>query len=110
MVTLTSATVVYLADKLEFKCGTNAGTNCCILDSQSKKIYNKIESKDTINTWLTDTTERIKCHLEIVDILPNVLLRLTGSVFSFELLLFISHPSVKKELQHVGGARTAFVL
>ena len=50
------------------------------------------------------------CHLEIVDILPNVLLRLTGRAFSFEPLPFISHPSVRRELQHVDGALTAFVL
>lgn len=109
IVRLTNVEVVHLADKLKLKCETNAGTDWCNVDSQSKKKYNKIEAEATINTWLTDRPPH-NCHLEIVDILPNGLLQLTGSAFSFELLLFISHPSVRRELLHVGSALTAFVL
>lgn len=58
----------------------------------------------------TVTKPRLSFRNTVVDILPNVLLQLTGSVFSFELLPFISHPSVKRELQHVRCALTAFVL
>lgn len=59
---LTNTVAVYLADKMEFKCEATAGTDRLTVDSQREreKIYNKRETKDTVNTWLIDTTERIK--------------------------------------------------
>lgn len=53
---LVNLVVVFLLDKVEFKCDTNAGTYTYI----HCKTKNKTETKDTINTWLIDTTERIK--------------------------------------------------
>lgn len=59
--------------------------------------------------YMTNKYHR-KSYLEIVNILPNVSLHLSRGAFWFEPPSFIYHPSVRRVLQLVGSALTAFVL
>lgn len=65
-----------------------------LLESFDKKWLHKRSEAQSIQ--YTKNKYHRKSNLEIVNILPNVLLHLSRSTFSFELLSFIYHPSVRR--------------